>query len=105
MPAPNYYILDIDTSVARNGQQLLPPGDRYDGVTVISFPAGLVASLAFGSTSLNKFIPILFAFQTISFDDVCSNPFQVDEGLSITNNVVIGTLRLLISVGGNQPTT
>jgi len=106
MPAPRYYVLDVDVSVARAvPQQIIANGEQFDSVTVISFPGGLAASLAFGSNAATKFVPVLFAFQQHSFEDVCGNPFQCDEGLFITNNAVVGTLRLLISTGGNPPTS
>lgn len=101
---PAYYVLQLDTTAARAGVQIIPPGEQYDAVTVISFPAGLAALLAFGANASNKFVPIIAPRDVFAFQDICGNPFRCDEGLFITHNAVVGNLLLLISTGGNPPT-
>ena len=92
MSAPDYVILNLDLATARTKAPIVEVGRPYGSVCVIALPAGVAASLAFGTNRQD--VPLLTQGQ--SFEDICP---LADEGLFFTNPAAAGILTLYVAFG------
>jgi hypothetical protein len=97
--APNYTVRSFDLSVGRTSPvPILDVGTEYNGVVVISVPAGSAPAIAFGAN--RDAIPVAtgdsWDVETVD-DQGC--PAPANEGLFLTNPVSGGNLVLEISLG------
>lgn len=100
MKHPLYRKITLTTDAGRPlGEMILPQGEGYDGVRIISMPAGLTPAFSFtGSADDTHLIPFAVGEQ-IRFVDECNNPFLAEEGLILAHNAVIGSIVILVSQG------